>query len=76
MIDQAFEPKLVAAMKFALDEVCRNLPARYNTHDCRRFVAAKIIEHVKSGVESPESLVSAGRVAVAEMITLHGRQAA
>jgi hypothetical protein len=76
MIDQAFEPKLVAAMRFALDEVCRNLPARYNNHDCRRFVAAKIIEHVKSGAENTESLVSAARIAVAEMITLHGREAA
>lgn len=76
MIDQAFEPKLAAAMRFALDEVCRNLPARYNDHDCRSFVAAKIIERVKSGEDSTESLVSAGRVAVAEMITLHGRQAA
>ncbi len=76
MIDQAFEPKLLAAMRFALDEVCRNLPPRYNDHDCRSFVAAKLIEHVKSGEESTESLVGAGRVAVAEMITLHGRQAA
>jgi hypothetical protein len=76
MIDQAFEPKLAAAMKFALDEVCRNLPARYNDHDCRSFVATKIIERVKSGEQSPENLVSAGREAVAEMITLHGRQAA
>lgn len=76
MIDQVFEPKLAAAMRFALDEVCRNLPARYNDHDCRSFVAAKIIEQVRSGEESTESLVNAGRVAVAEMITLHGREAA
>jgi hypothetical protein len=76
MIDQVFEPKLVAAMKFALDEVCRNLPSRYNDHDCRSFVAAKIIERARSGEESTESFVNAGRAAVAEMITLHGRQAA
>lgn len=76
MIDQAFEPRLAAAMRFALDEACRNLPARYNDHDCRSFVAAKIIEQVRSGENSTESLVNAGRAAVAEMITLHGSQAA
>lgn len=76
MIDQAFDPKLAAAMKFALDEVCRNLPARYNDHDCRSFVATKIIERARSGEKDPENLVGAARAAVAEMITLHGRQAA
>ena len=75
MIDQ-FEPRLVAAMRFALDEACRNLPQRYNDHDCRSFVAAKIIEQARSGEESTESLVGAARAAVAEMITLHGREAA
>jgi urease gamma subunit len=76
MIDQVFEPKLAAAMRFALDEACRNLPARYNDHDCRCFVATKIIERARSGEKTLDSLVSAGRAAVAEMITLHGRQAA
>lgn len=76
MIDQVFEPKLAAAMRFALDEACRNLPACYNDHNCRSFVAAKIIEQVRSGEESTESLLRAGRTAVAEMITLHGNQAA
>ncbi len=54
MIDQTFEPKLAAAMRFALDEVCRNLPARFNDHDCRSFVAAKIIERVRSGEKARE----------------------
>jgi hypothetical protein len=59
---QTFEPKLISAMRTVFDEVCSHIPS--SSTSARTFVAARILECARSGEETYEGLLAAGRRAV------------
>ena len=73
MLAQNFGPELEVVMSFALDEACRDLPDHFNSHQCRCFVAKRIIECAGDGEVSYNTLVEAGQSAIAEMIALQAK---
>ena len=57
-----FDSQTVMAMRAALDEVCRHIPA--NSNSARTFVASRILECASNGEQTYDALMLAGRRAV------------
>ena len=59
---EKFDAETVKAMRTALEEVCRHIPAA--SVDAKSFVASRILECAKRGERTHKGLLAAGRRAV------------
>jgi hypothetical protein len=67
MITENFNSRTVANMEVALDRASRLLKKESEQHECRRYIASKILSHAEAGDTTLEGLTEAGSAAAREL---------
>jgi hypothetical protein len=67
MIADSFDSRTLATMEVALERACKLLPAGAEQHDCRRYIASRLLKCAEGGDTTLNGLTAAGALAVTEL---------
>lgn len=67
LLSESFDRRTLLDMETALDRACSTLPPDERTHECRTFIAGRIIASVQTGASTQDDMMRAAQGAVEEL---------
>ena len=66
LLSRSFDRRTLLDMEVALDRACSSLPQGERSHECRTFIASRIIASVRAGASTQDDMIRSALEAAEE----------